>query len=494
MREIELKKKGVNSLESIYLDNKNNFKGHYTGNQIKLLPFKTNPSGETLTEDFKSFQGVIGELFRIINNKTQVDQSKSKGSFKIYLKETILTNAITKVETETVEEFKNLLTKLFFDEDNGLIKFNIKTLSYMNFISSNDIGARKEISKFIFDIFLIDDFDKNSFNEDVNSENLLHQLILQCLPELPDFINKSKVSTYYNLFPEIKKQFKEDFVFLTNNNSFLLKHVEDLFKYYYFHYLSQLVLRFNDFSTGTTKMKPIYYTMDWETLSETRLSSHTVGWKQLNKYSESIFAHINTLELLNYIYVDEKPIEDYLNIGNIYDGLNPVEKEKFQECVNELIVFYSENITVFDTGKNWEDCERLLDLDRIYNNIESQIFKEIYRLWFKIKYQFENSSRSKPYGDYSKWFSQFGKVNFTKNRGRLGNTTILSQELLLFLTRVCIGTEDKIRLKTLWDKLKDRGIVFDETTKLEITKLFEKINLIEKKSDSGDAQYVKSTI
>ena len=46
MREIELKKKGVNSLESIYLDNKNNFKGHYTGNQIKLLPFKTNPSGD----------------------------------------------------------------------------------------------------------------------------------------------------------------------------------------------------------------------------------------------------------------------------------------------------------------------------------------------------------------------------------------------------------------------------------------------------------------
>ena len=314
------------------------------------------------------------------------------------------------------------------------------------------------------------------------------------MPELPDFINKTKVSTYHNLFPEIKKQFKEDFVFLTKNNSYLLKHVEDFFKYYYFHYLSQLVLRFNDFSTGTTKMKPIYYTMDWETLSETRLSSHTVGWKQLNKYSESIFAHINALELLNYIYVDGKPVEDYQNIGIIYDGLNPSEKEKFQDCVNELITFYTENITVFDTGKNWEDCERLLELDLVNKNFVIKILEDIYTLWFKIKYQFENSSRSKPYGDYSKWFSQFGKVNFTKNRGRLGNTTILSQELLLFLTRICIGSEDKIRLKTLWDKLKDRGIVFDETTKLEITKLFEKINLIEKKSDSGDAQYVKSTI
>ena len=66
--------------------------------------------------------------------------------------------------------------------------------------------------------------------------------------------------------------------------------------------------------------------------------------------------------------------------------------------------------------------------------------------------------------------------------------------MLLFLTRLCIGNESKIRLKTLWDNLKLRGIVFDETSKLEITKLFEKINLIEKKSDSGDAQYIKSTI
>lgn len=490
MMQIELNKDGANGLEKRYFKNKNF--SHVTGNQLKLLPFKTNPSGDTFSEDFKTFQGVIGELFRIFNNKTQIELSKTNGSFKIDLKETILKNAIAKVETEKVEELKNVLSKLFFDEDNGLIKFNIKTLSYMNFINSNN--AVKEISKFIFDVFLYDDFNPSTLNEDTNQENLLHQLIIQSLPEQSDVSSKLKASTYYNLFPEIKEQFKEDFLFLTKNNSFLLKHVEDLFKYYYFHYLSQLVLRFNDFGTATTEIKPIYYTMDWETLSETRLSSHTVGWKQLNKYSESIFAHVNTLELLNYIYVDGKSIEDYQNIVIIYNSLNPVEKEKFKECVIELISFYTGNITVFDAGKNWEDCDRLLNLDRIYNNIEIPIFKEIYRLWFKIKYQFENSSRSKPYSDYSKWFSQFGKVNYTKNRGRLGNTTVLSQELLLFLTRLCIGSEDKIRLKTLWDKLKDRGIVFDETTKLEITKLFEKINLIEKKSDSGDAQYVKSTI
>lgn len=490
MMKIELNKDGVNGLEKRYFKNKTF--SHVTGNQIKLLPFKTNPSGDTFSEDFKSFQGVVGELFRILNSKTQVEFDKNSGSFKLELKETILKAAIDKVATEHTDEFKNMLTKLFFDEDHGLIKFNIKTLSYMNFINSNNAG--KEISKFLFDIYLNDFINDAVTNEDTSNENLLHQLIIQCLPELNDVSSKTKITGYFNLFPEIKTQFEEDFIFLKTNNSFLLKHVEDFFKYYYFHYLNQLILRFNNFSTGTANIKPVYYTMDWETLSETRLTSHSIGWKNLHRDSESIFAHINTLELLNYIYVNGMPIGDYHNIVLVYHDLNPNEKEKFKDCLIELINFYSESITAFETGKNWEDCERLLNLDRTYNIIEVQILKDIYRLWFKIKYQFENSSRKDPYKAYSKWYFQFGKVNYTKFRGRLGNTAVLSQEFLLFMTKICIGTEEKIRLKTLWDKFKDRGIVFDETTKLEITKLFEKINLIEKKSDSGDAQYVKSTI
>jgi DNA phosphorothioation-dependent restriction protein DptG len=490
MMNIELNKDGINGLEKRYFKNKTF--SHVTGNQIKLLPFKTNPSGDTFSEDFKSFQGVIGELFRILNSKTQVELGKISGSFKLELKETILKEAIDKVDTEHKEEFKNMLTKLFFDEDHGLIKFNIRTLSYMNFINSNN--AVKEISKFIFDLFLMDFSAKSSFNEDTNEENLLHQLIIHCLPELTDITSKSKVTSYTNLFPEIKEKFVEDFTYLSSNNSFLLKHIEDFFKYYYFHYLNQLLLQLKDFGTGTSKIKPIYYTMDWETLSEKRLLSHGVGWKQLHRYSESLFAHVNTLELLNYIMVDDKPIEDYKNIVNLFKSFSSEEKEKFKECIDELITFYTDNITVFDTGKNWDDCARLLEFALAKENFDDTNIHSIYTLWFKIKYQFENSSRSKPYSDYSKWYSQFGKVNYTKNRGRLGNTTILSQELLLFLTKICIGAEDKIRLKTLWDKFRERGIVFDETSKLEITKLFEKINLIEKKSDSGDAQYVKSTI
>ena len=112
----------------------------------------------------------------------------------------------------------------------------------------------------------------------------------------------------------------------------------------------------------------------------------------------------------------------------------------------------------------------------------------------RVKYQFDNTQRKAPHDRYGKWLISFCKVNYTKTRGRLGSTTVLNQELLLFLTKLCVGKEEKIRLNELWEKLNNRGLMFDETTKGEIIKLFERINLLEKKSDSGDAQYVKSII
>jgi DNA phosphorothioation-dependent restriction protein DptG len=488
MSQIELKKSGPNSIEARNIKKKSF--SHNTGNQFKILPFKTNPSGDVYKEDFKSFQGIIGELFRTISHKSQIESTDSNVSYKSELKQTIITNAIDKVETENIEELSMMLSNLFFDEQNGLIKFNSKTLCYMNNINPNN--AIKEISLFIFDLFIKGNETEYDLGKSDNEENLLHQLILESLPELPTLIMKGKYSPYKNLFHQIKEQFKADLSFVEQNNEFYLKHVEDLFKYYYFHYLSQLVLRFNNFGVDNGEVKPLYYTLEWETLSETRLSSHSPSWKNLDSYSPFLFAHSNALELLNYILVDGKAVGDYNDIAMLYESLSPDEKVTYVDSIEEIISLYKSTITL--KSGSWEDCYRLIDLELSWRKFESHINQNLFKLWFCIKYQFENTDRKGADLKYARWFIQFAKVNYTKSRGRLGSTTVLSQELLLFITRVCIGNEEKIRLKLLWDRLKDRGIVFDETSKLAITKLFERINLIEKKSDSGDAQYVKSTI
>ncbi|MDM1465250.1 DNA phosphorothioation-dependent restriction protein DptG [Myroides odoratimimus] len=493
---IELKREGAQGLQKRYF-NKTTFR-HNTGDQINLLPYLTNPSGDTFSEDFRTFHGIVGEIFRIVDSRDNITANFDTDlAYKDHLKNTILERAIQVVETDCPADLKNLLSKLFFDEENGLIKFDIRTLAYMNFISSNKKITR--ISKFIYNIFLRDLSRDKILNLDgldsSKKGNLLYQLMIESLPELPIIETaKSTEDDFYNVFPEIKKVFNQDFEYLQNDKVFFLKNIECFLKYYYFHYVNQLILKFRKFGFEETSIIPVFYTMDWETISESRLANHKVSWKQLNRDSRSLYAHINALELINYIYVDDQVLGDYEQVVKVYNALDHTEQKIFDQKLTEIIDFYTSGVTVFDHGKGWDKCEEELELELELKRNTDSLHRLIFTLWYKIKYQFENSPRSAAYIKYSKWYWQFAKVNYTKNRGRLGTTTVLSQEMLLFLTRLCIGNEEKIRLKSLWDEFLKRGIAFDEQTKLEVIKLFEKINLIEKKSDSGDAQYIKSTI
>ena len=61
------------------------------------------------------------------------------------------------------------------------------------------------------------------------------------------------------------------------------------------------------------------------------------------------------------------------------------------------------------------------------------------------------------------------------------------------ITAICIK-EDKITLKDLFKEYERRGVFLDSYSQIEVIDLLGKLNLIDKKSDSGDAQYVKSIL
>lgn len=50
---------------------------------------------------------------------------------------------------------------------------------------------------------------------------------------------------------------------------------------------------------------------------------------------------------------------------------------------------------------------------------------------------------------------------------------------------------DRITFVELLERLSKRGINFDNESSTALLQLLEKINVIDKKSDSGEAQYVK---
>lgn len=464
---------------------------HHTGKQIKVFPFVSNVSANNLEEDLKSFEGVVGSTFRYLNSKKQVKASNKTDS-EISLKKSILKNALSKVETIDYQDLEEVLTTLYFDDEANLIKFHIDTLVYLDFISSE--SALRNISRFVYDTFFSGQ-NITSSDESKKDENILNSLILESLPELSNSQNDTNEKLYRDLQPKVSELFKRDLSFLKESNELFLNHIEDLIKFYYFQYYVQLIIDLKNFGSKESEVKPISFTLDWEILSSSRVNTQYISWKNLfNTEHKYLFVHANVIELLNYIYIDGSPIGDYRSIRKLYNELDEDEKTQLEEAIQLLTIRYTNSLTSFNSGSDWIDCKEKLSQSLDNKSFENKCDKLIYELWYKVRYQFEHSTRGAASKRYISWFSSFCDANFLKNRGRLGKVFTLSQEYLLFLTRLCIGNNDKIRLKQLWVEFENRGLHFDESSKSEIVRLFEKINLIEKKSDSGDAQYVKSIV
>lgn len=496
MMRVELKSGGIDTLEDVYLNN-GKF-SHKTGKTIKIFPFTTKHLS-ACNSDFASFQGIVGECFRLADGKTfdKEFSSDKEIPFKKKLRNHVINGVLTKVDTEKSEEFKDIVINLFFDEeDGGLIKFNKEVLPYLNFFHNHN--QLNETARYFYEIFLDNDVLSGQDLTASANDNVFYQLIVESLPELKSKKKGSSSSQYLNLFEEIKAQFVTDLNYLASNEEMFLKHIEDLFKYYYFFYLTQVANRLNTFGSNN-EIRPVFFSMDWETLSESRLT-YLSGWKRLQYDLVGFFAHANTIELLNYIEINGESVGDYQRIREQWNSMNEAERRKLIDQIQSISSFYKSQILnlekPFHLGFNWENCEERLikSFDSNTRLPKDELGKELFSLFYRVDYQFKYSGRSARYNDYAKWFNGFCHVNFLKTRGRLGSTTVINQEFLLFLTKLCVGQEDKIRLNELWERLNLRGITFDETSKGEIIKLFERINLLEKKSDSGDAQYVKSII
>lgn len=67
---------------------------------------------------------------------------------------------------------------------------------------------------------------------------------------------------------------------------------------------------------------------------------------------------------------------------------------------------------------------------------------------------------------------------------------VLDEEMLLFLVAM-IAKDDRLRMDDLYKRFREYGIEFSFQTKNAISEYLLKLNLLERKRDSGEAQYVR---
>lgn len=435
---------------------------HSQGKEFKLVPFVANEKKLVST-----FNGVVGEFSRIICDK------KLNGSFDVDEFIAEITEQIEEFEgDDSKQAFKSIIQSMFINNDK-LVDFDIRTMNYVTADSQEEKYAR-----FLFSVLMDDELKekvKSCYYK--GTDNILNKLVLSALPELKD--KKVNVETYKCYLPFVKDLFKKDFTFLISNEELYRSSVNRVLEYYNMFYISQLSLKLDSFEKADlTKADALYYTLSWESTSKNR-TAYSYGYEKLKFSMNHLFSHAITLEFLNHHNLDEQL--GYLELYNLF---KESDDERISSDIEDLINEYKKRIGDI----SWEGFN-----PNNYNS-GSVAFDSVHKLFDALEYQFKDTSRTRAYEAYKNWFKKFLETNFGKRRGSLGYNLNLTEEDIILFTKICINNNEKLKVSTLFDEFEKRGMYFDRDSRTKIISLYEKLNLLEKKSDSGDAQYVRSVL
>ena len=367
-----------------------------------------------------------------------------------------------------------MIQDLFFVGDD-FVANNLGLYPYQTLTSNKSVD---NLTRFLFSIFGVNEADCKIIEKAKNQErfNVLEDMVIKA-------IEKNKVSDsekripYYCIKTDIQEKFKKDFYFMLESGMTSLEDLANLFAVYYFFYVSQTCIILDHFCTAKRNDEvKFYYALDWERVSKNRLCCKE-GWEKLQGSISHMFSHAITLEILNQT-IDEQMC-DYIEFGKTARESNEVdvrianEVEKAEQIYCSYIGDYKE-------------------FDKIpVQQGETKTEEAIRHLYKCVEAQFLATERKRANQFYNEKFSEFCKSRWVKNRKKSGLVLNLTERDIIFFTKICLKDADKIRLNDLYKEYEYRGIYLDNTSKEYLQQFFAKLNLIDKKSDSGDAQYVK---
>ncbi|MGL6131175.1 MAG: DNA phosphorothioation-dependent restriction protein DptG [Fusobacteriaceae bacterium] len=412
----------------------------------------------------KDFLGHFGR--GIIEKKISTKDSDNKDVLQRIL------NSLTGIPTGKENYFRQFFTELFF-KDKELQFVHPKLLFFLNLNERNDT----EIPLFLKDVFIDEELQQKfikiyDFNN--NELDILTDMLIQSLNKLE---NHKSTKTYHDKVPYITEYFKKDLLCLLDNEKFFIEDFENLMVFYYFMYISLLSLELNIQKRRETETeKGFVFIFKWEKASKQR-ENYIKGWNKFEKVTEQLFTHRNLLEMLNHNTLNEQNPSIYSEIFEKISSLTETEKSNYNSDLLQLRAWYRNSLEYKAQNPNTKEGST------IETNIDF-LFEE-------IEYQFKNTARKKPYTDHVKNITEFTKYYFTKRGGSLGTILSLNETYTLLLTKLCIGKNKEIRLNELYKEFEKRGVLLDKYSKEELKEYYEKLNILDKKSDSGDAIYVK---
>lgn len=456
---------------------------HETGKASKIFPFNSRSKNSMISSNFESILGNF--ILEITQNKLKKTKIEKEYEFEglngeVYdLSAFIASDFFKDTEKQTDDEFEfsKMLNSLLFT--NG--KFTPIHPYLFNLINFNHQSVDKEFKS--YGVFLANCFGNgtelhNIFNE-TKADNILTQAILSSAAKLVEPNEKEKKPEYKTVLPFLTDLYKEDVAFLQENRESFFKDIGLLTHYYLFMYVGQFIFKAHSFTTANhEEATPFHFILESEKLSKRRKEAKSFqSFEEVERRSQYLFAHINTLSQLSYNVFQKGDVEfDEYNTVLLYSQI----KQNFELEQNvELTEDFINKVRIWlEKYCNWKKVD--------YTNIPTD-FDELMKFYANVLFKGLHDDAS---NRVSSAFKHIGAKQFIKSRGNLGNSFNLKHELLILLTSVIVK-KDRMPLKQVFEELERRGILLDQYSKEEVINIYNSHNILDKKSDSGDAQYVK---
>ena len=437
---------------------------HFSGKRFKLFPFIANNNSAPIYDLDTIVGRYISQIEKISPEKLTVDDLTEK------LKED------TSIDVGMDELFHQVIRHMFFDKEGKIRPINLRMIAQIPCEESSACKIADYLVDVLGDENILQASIKQASAKLDEQSNVLEKYAMSKLAAKP--LSQTTVLPYQRITRAVQRKFESDFEYILGARNRTRDYLIPLLEFYYFTYTAQAIMQLNRFMSGEREhCVPLYFCLDWEKTSLNRLC-YTQGWGVLQTALSRIFAHAIVLEILNQTAKDCGPV-DYIRLNEFVQTAEN-EDHRIAEEIKVLTDRYRNAIN---------DCPEMKELERRAVN-EDETAAEVRFLFDSVRTQFENTPRNRPYSSYADKFEEYSR-KYLKRRGRSGMMLNLTEETLIFLTKVCIKDQEKMRLNDVFAEFEARGVFLDNISKEQVMHYYEKLNLIEKKSDSGDAQYVK---
>lgn len=448
---------------------------------IKLLPFSSNPAS---TFDKQcGLQGTTGEFFRLCSNDgTQPIEDFKKTAIdpvSEYL------SVQKQMPREQIDEFTDMMKDIMLVNGNLNITDSV-FLKYLPLVPNDESissvdrkrykAGQRKLANYLYS--MLSNKHQNTGHHVVH--NLFSKILQEALTPF-DVPLEEEIIRDYVILPYIKESFQEDFKWLMEQEETVKVKYSHLFLYFYVCYsIVQTIVNIS--AKRTDKIlgpEPFFFVLNSEKVSLNH-DAITRGWSsKIPKTTlDKLYGRSQALDILNSVLGG--------NIGFYFDILSKLEQTPFEE--NKSLCF--DLLNTYQADKRGalanRDSERhiLSSFGEVDINIHSynDVLNIMERLCMGLQSPSYISRMRKKVVDLL-------SVRFLQNRKRSGYVLALDNEMLIFLIALFTKSK-KTKLEDMYKRFNGYGIYFNRGSRLAIEEYLLKLNLLDRKSDSGEAQYV----